>query len=201
MPTEIGTWCLHFVQQHIDGETLEIELKDIASALEVHLYYRVFPETGILERWSRIENQTDQAITPGERAVGCLDACRKGRATAGTISPAIGGRSGSCTPRRCKPGTHIIESRRGSTSHQSNPWFAIDRPATNHRGERPGLVRRAGLERQLAHDGGRYAENQVRVTGGFNPFDFGYPLNPAKGLDTPHFMAGYTQGDSEKHRG
>ena len=25
-------------------------------------------------------------------------------------------------------GTHVIESRRGSTSHQANPWFAIDRP-------------------------------------------------------------------------
>ena len=54
---------LHFVEQHIDGNTLEIALKDIATALEVHLYYRVYPETGILERWSRIENKTDQAIT------------------------------------------------------------------------------------------------------------------------------------------
>src|ERR1700727_2726090 len=54
---------IYCVQQHIDGETLEIELKDIGSALEVHLYYRVFPETGILERWSRIENHTDQVIT------------------------------------------------------------------------------------------------------------------------------------------
>ena len=37
---------LHFVDQHIDGNTLEIELKDITTALEVHLYYRIYPETG-----------------------------------------------------------------------------------------------------------------------------------------------------------
>src|ERR1700677_185056 len=54
---------LHFVQQHIDGDTLEIELKDRASALEVHLHYRVFAANNIIQRWSRIENRTDQAIT------------------------------------------------------------------------------------------------------------------------------------------
>src|ERR1700753_138494 len=36
---------LHYADQHIDGDTLEIDLKDIASALQVHLYYRFYDDT------------------------------------------------------------------------------------------------------------------------------------------------------------
>jgi alpha-galactosidase len=34
--------------------------------------------------------------------------------------------------------------------------------------------------------------NQVRVTGGFNTFDFAYPLKPGESLDTPEFYGGYS---------
>jgi alpha-galactosidase len=41
----------------------------------------------------------------------------------------------------------------------------------------------------------------VRVTGGFNPFDFAYKLEPGQGLDTPVFYAGYTdEGIGEASR-
>jgi alpha-galactosidase len=36
------------------------------------------------------------------------------------------------------------------------------------------------------------AMQQVRVTGGFNPFDFGYRLKPGEQLETPPFYGGYT---------
>jgi alpha-galactosidase len=32
----------------------------------------------------------------------------------------------------------------------------------------------------------------VRVTGGFNPFDFGYKLKPGEHLETPVFYGGYS---------
>ena len=35
---------------------------------------------------------------------------------------------------------------------------------------------------------------QVRVTGGFNPFDFDYRLKPGDQLETPPFYAGFTNG-------
>jgi alpha-galactosidase len=35
---------------------------------------------------------------------------------------------------------------------------------------------------------------QLRVTGGFNPFDFGYRLNPGEQLETPPFYGGFTNG-------
>ena len=33
----------------------------------------------------------------------------------------------------------------------------------------------------------------VRVTGGFNPFDFGYKLKPGEHLETPIFYGGYSE--------
>src|ERR1019366_4878550 len=33
--------------------------------------------------------------------------------------------------------------------------------------------------------------DEVRVTGGFNPFDFGYVLHPGQSFDTPVFYGGY----------
>jgi alpha-galactosidase len=34
--------------------------------------------------------------------------------------------------------------------------------------------------------------DKVRVTGGFNPFDFGYVLKPGEKLETPIFYGGYS---------
>ena len=43
--------------------------------------------------------------------------------------------------------------------------------------------------------------NQVRVTGGFNDFDFGYPLKPGESLETPAFYGGFTdRGFGESSR-
>ncbi|MCC6394614.1 MAG: alpha-galactosidase [Bryobacterales bacterium] len=33
---------------------------------------------------------------------------------------------------------------------------------------------------------------QVRVTGGYNPFDFAWPLKPGESLESPSFYAGFT---------
>src|SRR5581483_3241841 len=37
------------------------------------------------------------------------------------------------------------------------------------------------------------AYRQVRVTGGFNSFDFAYPLAPGQGLETPAFYGGFSR--------
>ena len=74
----------------------------------------------------------------------------------------------------------MIESRRGSTGHQANPWFAIQA------GEQPDEKSGEVWFGALAWSGSwRITVEQdqldaVRVTGGFNPFDFGYELQPGQ---------------------
>ena len=98
-------------------------------------------------------------------------------------------------------GARVIESRRGTTGHQANPWFAISRddsqdPTTGppHADEEHGEVWFGAL----AWSGSwritveHTQLDAVRVTGGFNPFDFGYKLKPGEHLETPIFYGGYS---------
>ena len=184
---------LHFVQQHIDGETLEIELKDIGSDLQVHLYYRVFPETGILQRWSRIENRTDQAITL-ESAQSAAWSLPQGEGYGWHYLTGHWGAEWQLHSEVLQTGAHVIESRRGSTSHQANPWFAIDRPDQTTEENGPVWFGALGWSGSWRITVEQTAMQQVRVTGGFNPFDFGYRLKPGESLETPPFYAGFTNG-------
>jgi alpha-galactosidase len=184
---------LHFVEQHLDGDTLEIVLKDIASALQVHLYYRVFSETGILERWSRIENKTDQAITL-ESAQSAAWTLPWGEGYGWHYLTGHWGAEWQLHSEPLQTGARIIESRRGSTSHQANPWFAIDRPQQTTEESGPVWFGALGWSGSWRITVEQTAMQQVRVTGGFNPFDFGYRLKPGEQLETPPFYAGFTNG-------
>ena len=184
---------LHFVQQHIDGDTLEIELKDIASALEVHLYYRVFAPAGILQRWSRIVNRTGQAITL-ESAQSAAWSLPQGDGYGWHYMTGHWGAEWQLHSEPLQTGTHVIESRRGSTSHQANPWFAIDRPEQTTEESGPVWFGALGWSGSWRITVEQTAMQQLRVTGGFNPFDFGYRLNPGEQLETPPFYAGFTNG-------
>jgi len=95
------------------------------------------------------------------------------------------------TQEELNPGSRVIESRRGSTGHQANPWFAIQAgPANEDHGEVWfGALGWSGSWRITVE---RDQLDEVRVTGGFNPFDFGYVLHPGERLETPVFYGGYS---------
>src|ERR1035438_1572428 len=54
---------LHYASQRIQGDELDIVLKDINDPIEVTLHYRVFPEDGILRRSATIRNGTARTFT------------------------------------------------------------------------------------------------------------------------------------------
>jgi alpha-galactosidase len=85
----------------------------------------------------------------------------------------------------------VLESRKGHTSHNFNPWFAID---AGDAAEETGRVWFGALgwsgNWRITVEQTPY--RQVRVTGGFNSFDFAYPLKPGESLDTPPFYAGFS---------
>ncbi len=117
--------------------------------IEVTLHYRVYPEYGILRRSATIRNGTQHGLT-----------LESAQSAAWNLPPGEGyqltyltGRWAAETQVNHEPiheGQKVLESRKGHTSHNFNPWFAIDSRRCRRRA-RPRLVRRAGLERQLAH--------------------------------------------------
>jgi alpha-galactosidase len=91
-----------------------------------------------------------------------------------------------------QPGKTILESRRGSTGDQNNPWFAIDNNGANDQDQGNvwfgDLAWSGSWQISIEQD----QVQQIRVTGGPNNFDFGYRLAPDEHLQSPYFYAGYT---------
>ncbi len=181
---------LHYQSQQISGNTLSITLKDIKDDIEAVLEYKVFPESGIISRRAIIRNKTNQLVTleSAQSAVWNLPPGDGYRLTY------LSGRWAAETQINHEPiheGMKVIESRLGHTGHNFNPWFAIDHGDADeeHGGVWFGALAWSGNWRFSVE---QTPYKQVRVTGGFNTFDFSYPLKPGEQLETPAFYAGYS---------
>lgn len=179
---------LKYASHRQRGEELDIDLKDIRDAIEVTLHYRVYPEHGILRRSATIKNGTAAPLTieSAQSAAWYLPAGEGYQLTYLT------GRWAAETQVNREPiheGAKVIESRKGHTSHNFNPWFAID---AGDAGEESGRVWYGALawsgNWRITVEQTPY--RQVRVTGGMNTFDFAYTLKPGESLDAPAFYAG-----------
>jgi len=182
---------LRYVSHHIDGDSLEIQMKDINDAVDVTLHYRVYPAVGIVSRWATITNHTKQEFT----IVSAQSATWYMPPGDGYRLSYLSGRWAAESLLNREPiheGLKVIESREGHTSHNFNPWFAVDNgSATETHGQVWfGALAWSGNWR-IAVEQTPY--RQVRVTGGLNPFDFSYPLKPGDSLTTPEFYGGVAQ--------
>jgi alpha-galactosidase len=191
---------LNYVSHEIHGDRLEIHTKDIRYALAVDLLYRVYPRSGIIEKRSIIRNQTGQPVVveSAQSGVWYVPAGEGYR-----LSYLTGRWAGETQLHRepVEPGKKVLESRRGNTSHQANPWFALDyQGAADEEHGRVwfGAIGWSGNWKLVVEE---TPAQQVRVTGGFNDFDFGYLLKPGETLETPTFYGGFTdQGFGESSR-
>jgi alpha-galactosidase len=182
---------LHYVDQQLKNDNLEITLTDEVSPLLVHLHYRVYADSGIIERSARIENHTSDAVT--------LESVQS---AAWTLPPDRDYRLHYLTGRwagewqlqreKLQIGKRVIESRRGSTGVEANPWFAIDRIGETDESHGPVWFGDLGWSGSWRFTIERTSSDQCRVVGGFNPFDFNYRLAPGESLETPPFFAGFT---------
>ena len=184
---------LHYDSHKITPHGFDIVLKDIKAAVYVTLHYSIDPETGILARSATIENREAQPITI-EQAAAAAWALPAGHYTLNYLTGRWGG-EWTLTQEPIHPGARIIESRRGSTGHQANPWFAIQSEiqaggtsSENHGEVWFGALAWSGSWRITVEQDQLEA---IRITGGFNPFDFGYVLAPNQSLETPVFYGGY----------
>jgi alpha-galactosidase len=184
---------LYYVDQKLEGNHLEITLKDEISALFVHLHYRVYPDSGILERSAQIENRTSEEVTveSAQSASWTLPGDRSYR-----LHYLTGRWAGEwqLQTETLQIGKRVIESRRGSTGNDANPWFAIDETDKTDETHGPVWFGELGWSGSWRFTIERTPSDQYRVTGGFNPFDFGYRLSPGESLETPPFYAGFTDG-------
>ena len=182
---------LHYLSHSIDGDVLTVSLKDIERDVFVNLRYEMDPATGILGRSATIENRTSTPLMI-EQAAAATWTLPHG--TDYTLDYLTGRWAGEDQLQQEKivPGARILESRRGSTGHQNNPWFAVERAHTSDQDAGEvwfGALAWSGSWRITIEQD---QLQQIRITGGYNPFDFGYKLAPGETLATPIFYGGYS---------
>ena len=154
---------LHFVSSHATAGNYEILMKDISREIYVTLRYSIDAESGILARSAVIENR-DKAAVVIEQAAAAQWTLPPARYTFSYLTGRWGG-EWTLNQEPIQGGARVIESRRGTTGHQANPWFAISRdgggktvgPIVAERRAWRSLVWRAGVVGVLAHHRGEDA--------------------------------------------
>jgi len=180
---------LHYQSHTVTENGVDVVLKDITRAVVVTLHYRMDAGSGILARSATIENREDNPITI-EQAAAAAWALPPAHYTLNYLTGRWAG-EWTLTQEAVHPGARVIESRRGTTGNQANPWFAIQAGTAdeNHGEVWFGALAWSGSWRITVEQD---QLDEVRVTGGFNPFDFGYVLHAGEKLETPAFYGGYS---------
>jgi alpha-galactosidase len=180
---------LHYDSYQRTPQGLDLILKDIKRSVLVTLHYNIDPTTGILARSATIENLESHSITV-EQAAAAAWALPPGHYSLNYLTGRWAG-EWTLNQEDLAAGARVIESRRGSTGHQANPWYAIQAGKSNedHGEVWFGALAWSGSWRIVVE---RDQVDAVRVTGGYNPFDFAYVLQPAEKLETPVFYGGYS---------
>ena len=181
---------LRYQSHQIKENNLDITLKDIRDDIQVVLHYRVYPDHGIVERSATVQNKTPKPLML-ESAQSATWNLPVGETYQLTYLSGRWAAETQINHEAIHQGMKVLESRKGLTGHDINPWFAIDAGDATEEGGGVwfGALAWSGNWRITVE---QTPAQQVRVTGGLNPFDFAYPLKPGESLETPAFYAGYS---------
>jgi alpha-galactosidase len=182
----------HGVDRSGGSQTLWLRFHDRAYPFTVTLYYRIHDGHDVIERWGRLENTGGSGPVTIEQALSAdWQLPRLGRYRL-TYLHGRWGKETQVAETMLGPGKVVLESRRGTTSHQFNPWVALDPDARTT--EESGEVWSAALAWsgtwKIVVETTPYDE--VHCTGGVNDFDFRYRLDEGARLVLPAFVGLYS---------
>jgi alpha-galactosidase len=178
-----------YVERDDEAQTLEVEMVDEVSGLKVILSYTAFEHLNAIARSARFVNEGGQKL----RLLRALSASVDLHADDYDLLHLSGSwtRERHVVRRALAPGGQSIESRRGASSHQHNPFIALlSKTADEDHGEVYGF--------SLVYSGSFVAQAEVdqyattRVSLGINPFDFSWLLEPGESFQTPEAVLVYS---------
>lgn len=172
-----------------EAETLEITLYDRISNLKVRLLYGVFPELDVITRAVRMENEGENPVKI-QRAMSMeMDYPNRHMDFIHFYGRHTMERQMERLPLH--HGVQSVESKRGMSSHQHNPFIILcDKKTTEKHGECYGYA--------LAYSGNHRCEievdqmEQTRVVMGIHPYHFSYLLNKGDVFETPEVIIAYS---------
>jgi alpha-galactosidase len=178
-----------YVENQAEADTLEITLQDDLTGVQIVLSYTVFSALDAIIRSARFLNAGPQNL----RLLRCLSMSIDFVDHDFDVLYLPGSWARERSVERCplKQGTFSVESRRGTSSHQQNPFFALlDRSTTEYHGEVYGF--------SLVYSGNFLAQVEVdqykmkRASMGIHPFDFCWLLRPSEAFQCPEVVMVYS---------
>lgn len=171
------------------GETLAITLVDELSTVEITLNYTVFDDSDVLVRNAEIRNAGSSAVDLARAYSFCTEFFDADF----SIMRLAGRWAAERTPVTTDVdyGTVRIESTRGASSHQMNPFAAlVRRNTTETTGECYGFNLIYSGSFAILAEKSQYG--MLRVQGGINDFGFGWKLNGGETFVTPQAALCYS---------
>ena len=178
-----------YVEKEIEADSLDITLYDEVSGLEVVLTYTIFNNYPVITRSTHFKNRGEEKLNLKRAFSLSVDFENKDLEML-QLSGAWG-REREVVRRSLEQGITKIDSKRGGSSHQQNPFIALVEPETGeYRGEAYGfsLVYSANFTAQAE----RNHYGKTRVTMGINPFSFSWLLKSGEEFQTPEVVMNYS---------
>ena len=178
-----------YTENDNEAQTLTIVLKDELTHVQVELLYTLFAQGGIIARSAKITNNGAETVHLTTAMSLCLDLpdCDyEWLQFSGSWA-----RERHLKVRKLEQGITSVESTRGASSHEHNPFVILKRPSTDeNKGEAIGF--------SLVYSGNFLAQAEVdthdvtRVLIGINPFCFDWKLAAGGSFQTPEAVMVYT---------
>jgi alpha-galactosidase len=174
------------------GSSLELVFVDEPYGLEVTHVFEVFPDHDVIARSVRLDNHGQHPIRV-ERLLSAGLALPPADYEAWTLHGQWG-REYQLQRRRLGPGKLSVESRRGFTSHEANPWFALGEPGTVTEDSGRVWVGALGWSGSWLAVFEVERNDALNVVAGIQPFDFAWHLAPGEQLVSPPLYCGSSDG-------
>ena len=178
-----------YTENDNEAQTLTIVLEDELTHVQVELLYTLFAQGGIIVRSAKITNNGAETVHLTTAMSLCLDLpdCDyEWLQFSGSWA-----RERHLKVRKLEQGITSVESTRGASSHEHNPFVILKRPSTDeNKGEAIGF--------SLVYSGNFLAQAEVdthdvtRVLIGINPFCFDWKLAAGGSFQTPEAVMVYT---------
>lgn len=172
----------------ITDNELVIKLKDTYYEFNINLHYKVYDEYDLIERYVSIKNNSKDIIEIEKIHSGQLHIPYEDLNFSN-----VHGHWGAEQQRfvqKVNYGKIVIENRRGISSHNHNPYFILDKNATETTGEVFfGALKLSGNFSGIIEQT-QYGETLVQM--GINSHDFLMKLKPGEEFISPAIIAGYS---------
>lgn len=185
----LGVMPSVYTESDSEAESADITLLDSVKNLRVVLTYSVFEDYDAITRSVKVINCSDEEVSLEKVMSASVDFTRADFES--TTLFGAWARERFIDKAPLFHGVKKIDSKRGSSSHNQNPFIALsEKGATDDRGEVYGF--------SLCYSGNFEAEAEVttydetRVNIGINSFDFSYLLTPGEEFLAPEAVLVYS---------